>query len=167
MKRFVRRPGIGLLSALLLAPVLCLSAAPTLSAQSVPPMSATRIPQSDLIQPAQLAHELQGLPDHRPLVLQVGFRMLFKEAHIVGAEYAGPASSAQGQQALRNQVKSLSRDRFIVIYCGCCPWTHCPNVGAAWHLLHSMGFKYVRVLYIAHNFGTDWIAPGYPVQRSN
>lgn len=28
-----------------------------------------------------------------------------------------------------------------------------------------MGFKKVQVLYIAHNFGTDWVEKGYPAAR--
>jgi hypothetical protein len=28
-----------------------------------------------------------------------------------------------------------------------------------------MGFKNVKVLYIAHNFGADWVDKGYPVAR--
>jgi rhodanese-related sulfurtransferase len=165
MNRFFRRPGIGLAIALLACPLLSLSAL-TLTAQTVEPMSATRIPQADLIQPAQLNRELHGSMMTRPLVLQVGSQMLFDQDHIAGAVYAGPASTPEGQQVLRNQVKNLPRSRSIVIYCGCCPWAHCPNIEPAWAILHSMGFTHVKALYLADNFGANWISHGYPVQRS-
>ena len=162
MNRISVRNRIALFPALL----LCLFA-PALLAQQVPPMSATQIPQSALIQAAQLNQELHAPAAQRPLIFQVGSRMLFDEAHIPGAIYAGPDSQPSGQQSLRNQVEHLPRSRSIVVYCGCCPWTQCPNIGPAWTLLHNMGFTNVRALYLPDNFGTDWVAHNYPVQRSH
>ena len=52
-----------------------------------------------------------------------------------------------------------------MIYCGCCPWSHCPNVAAAYDTLHALGFTQVKVLYIAENFGDDWVNQGYPVAK--
>lgn len=126
--------------------------------------SATTIPQNQLIQPEALHRDLAAHPQ-ADLILQVGSRLLFNEAHIPGAEYAGPASSAEGLEALRGRVSGLPRSRAIVLYCGCCPWEHCPNVAPAWELLHRMGFSHVRVLYLADNFGTDWVSRGYAVAQ--
>lgn len=131
--------------------------APSVRAEQ--PIGASQIPQSQLIQPGALHRELQS--GHPPLILQVGSHMLFAEAHIPGSEYAGPASTPEGLQALRQRVASLPRSQPIVLYCGCCPWEHCPNIAPAWLLLHHMGFTHVRVLYLAHNFGADWVARGY------
>ena len=127
--------------------------------------SAATIPQAVLVQPAALHRELEAHP-HAALILQVGSRTLFDEDHIVGAEYAGPGSRPEGQQALRARVAGLPRTREIVLYCGCCPWRKCPNIAPAWELLHGMGFTRVRVLYIAQNFGADWVAQGYGAERS-
>ena len=52
-----------------------------------------------------------------------------------------------------------------MIYCGCCPWSHCPNVKPADDALRAMGFTNVKVLYIADNFGADWVNKGYPVAK--
>jgi len=52
-----------------------------------------------------------------------------------------------------------------VIYCGCCPWSHCPNVKSADDALRAMGFIHVKVLYISNNFGADWVDKGYPVGK--
>lgn len=129
-------------------------------------VSATEIPRDRLIQPEQLNRELQTHEDHAPLILQVGSHVLFEEAHIPGAEYAGPDSRPAGLNLLRSRVARLPRTSAIVIYCGCCPWGHCPNIGPAWRLLHQMGFTQVRALYIADNFGADWVDRGYRVAKS-
>ncbi len=99
-------------------------------------------------------------------MLQVGSRVLFAESHIPGSEYIGPGSQPAGLQALQSRVASVSRKQLIVLYCGCCPWNHCPNVGPAFHQLQSMGFTNVKVLYLANNFGTDWVDKGYPIEPS-
>jgi thiosulfate/3-mercaptopyruvate sulfurtransferase len=126
--------------------------------------SAGAIPSDRLMQPAELAGMLAAA-GQRPLILQVGSHVLFAEAHIPGAEYAGPAGQEGGLQALRDRVRNISRDQFIVIYCGCCPWVKCPNIKPAYRELQSLGFTGVRVLYIADNFGTDWVAKGYPIAK--
>jgi hypothetical protein len=123
---------------------------------------ASAIPADRLMQPAQLAALLGNGTTAKPLVLQVGFRKLFDQAHVAGSEYAGPGSSEAGLQLLRERVAKLPRDATIVIYCGCCPWTRCPNVAAAWDTLQGLGFTAVSVLYVAENFGVDWVDKGYP-----
>lgn len=132
-------------------------------AQMGPQISATTIPSAQLIQPAALNKLLKGPASARPLVLQVGFHMMYQESHIAGAEYAGPAASPEGLQALRERVKSLPHNKLIVIYCGCCPWGHCPNMGPAYKELRAMGFTRVKALYLPDNFGTDWVNQGYAV----
>ncbi len=116
-----------------------------------------------LIQPAELVKLLSG--KKKPLIIQVGFRTLYEQAHIPGSEYVGPASQPEGWQQLHKRVQGLSRKQLIVLYCGCCPWSHCPNVRPAFKELTDLGFENVRVLYIANNFGTDWVDKGYPVSK--
>jgi rhodanese-related sulfurtransferase len=117
-----------------------------------------------LISPEDLAKMLQSAKD-KPLMLQVGSHMLFLQAHIPGSEYAGAAANESGLQQLRKRVESLPRNKFIVLYCGCCPWNHCPNVKPADDALHTMGFTNVKVLYIADNFGANWVDKGYPTAK--
>jgi rhodanese-related sulfurtransferase len=126
---------------------------------------ASSIPSAALIQPAELAASLKDGKAPRPLILQIGFKILFAEAHISGAEYVGPGGQDEGVQALRARVAKLSKDAPIVLYCGCCPWTRCPNVAAAYDELHALGFTNVKVLYIAENFGADWVERGYPTDK--
>ncbi len=128
---------------------------------------ATAIPASQLINPDELARIVQSSKDAKPLIIQVGSRVLFEQAHIPGSEYIGPASTASGLQHLRDRLKPLPRNQFIVIFCGCCPWSHCPNVKPASDALHDMGFTRFKVLYIANNFGADWVDKGYPVAKGD
>ncbi|HYM79036.1 MAG TPA: rhodanese-like domain-containing protein [Candidatus Dormibacteraeota bacterium] len=117
-----------------------------------------------LINPEDLVKMLQTAKE-KPLMLQVGSHVLFTQAHIPSSEYVGAASTEAGLQQLRKRVESLPRTKFIVLYCGCCPWNHCPNVKPADDALHAMGFTNVKVLYIADNFGTNWVDKGYPTAK--
>jgi len=148
-------------SAPLLAMVL-LASVPAVLAQQANSMPAAR-----LINPEDLVKVLQSAGLEKPLLIQVGSHVLYSQAHIPGSEYIGPASNEIGLQQLRKRVASLPRGKFIVLYCGCCPWSHCPNVKPADDALHVMGFTNVKVLYIADNFGVDWVAKGYPVARGD
>ncbi len=132
----------------------------TPAAQAAPP-----IPEAQLLQPAELASMLSASSGEKPLILQVGSRVLYAEAHIPGSEYAGAGGQEAGLQTLRDRVKDLKHDQFIVIYCGCCPWIRCPNIRAAYQQLVSLGFTHVKALYIADNFGTNWVDKGYPVAK--
>jgi rhodanese-related sulfurtransferase len=127
---------------------------------------ADTIPAADLIQPAELAAILQKPKTAKPLILQVGFRTLYAQAHIPDAEYAGPGGDNDGLKSLQERVAKLPRDQGIVLYCGCCPWDHCPNVAGAYETLHNLGFTQVKVLYIATDFGSDWVNKGYPATGS-
>lgn len=124
---------------------------------------ADQIPSSALIQPADLAQLLHQ--PHPPLVLQVGSHVLYAEAHIPGSEYVGAAGTPEGIQALRARLSTLSKATPIVIYCGCCPWGHCPNIRPAYALLQQSGFTHAKALYIPQNFGTDWVNKGYLVEK--
>ncbi len=127
----------------------------TQSATDLEPGSA------QVIQPEDLLKILQSKSE-KPLILNVGPHLLYMQAHIPGAEYIGAGSDTQGIDSLRRRVKSLPHKTFIVLYCGCCPWSHCPNVRPAYNELHKAGFTNVKVLYIADNFGADWVDKGYP-----
>ena len=129
------------------------------------PGSAMSVPQTQLIQPEALNQLLQATGTDKPLVLQVGSHVLYAEAHIPGSEYAGPGSQSTGLELLHTTVGALAKNRSIVLYCGCCPWNRCPNLGPAYQHLHDMGFTNVKVLFLADNFGANWVDKGYPVER--
>ncbi|MGH9430980.1 MAG: rhodanese-like domain-containing protein [Terriglobia bacterium] len=120
---------------------------------------------SQIIEPAQLAKVLSNHSGEAPAVLCVGFDFLFKEAHIPGASYAGPARDAKGRDALKHWAASIPRRREVVLYCGCCPLHECPNIRPAFKTLAAMGFKYLKVLDLPDNFQKNWVGKGYPVSR--
>ena len=122
------------------------------------------IPASQLITPDQFARLLKA-GKQTPLILQVGPHTLYTQAHIPGSEYMGAGSAESTREKLRARVKSLPHSTPIVIYCGCCPWSHCPNMHPAYRQLLALGFTNVKALYIADNFGTDWVDKGYPVAK--
>ena len=127
--------------------------------------SATSIPESQLIQPEALNRLLQtGGPD-KPIVFQVGSHLMFAEAHVAGSVFAGSGSQPGGLQMLASKVASINKQKLIVLYCGCCPWNRCPNVGPAYKQLRDLGFTNVKVLYLANNFGDDWVNKGYRVEH--
>ena len=132
---------------------------------SEPGGSALSIPESDRLQPAALAKLLNGYDAEKPLVLQVGSRLMFEQAHIPGSAYAGAGSQAAGLQMLESKVASAKKNKLIVIYCGCCPWTRCPNVAPAYKRLRELGYTNVKALYIANNFGDDWVGKGFPAAQ--
>jgi thiosulfate/3-mercaptopyruvate sulfurtransferase len=126
---------------------------------------ASSIRQADLVQPADLAVNLAKASTPKPLILHVGFRTLYLQAHIPQSEYVGAASDDAGLEPLRTRVAKLTKDHAIVLYCGCCPWSHCPNIAAAYDALRALGFTQVKVLYLADNFGDNWVNQGYPVAK--
>jgi len=126
---------------------------------------ASSIPTAALIQPADFAATLNAAAASKPLILQVGPHILFAQAHVVGSEYVGAASTEAGLHQLRKRVESVPHSKFIILYCGCCPWSHCPNIKPADDALTAMGFTNVKVLYISDNFGTNWVDKGYPTAK--
>lgn len=120
---------------------------------------------SDLMEPRELATRLNSNKP-RPQIICVAFPVLYRQRHIIHAEFAGPGSKPEGINDLKTAVASLAKDQEIVIYCGCCPMVKCPNVRPAYSALKQAGFKNVRVLNIPENFHTDWVAKGYPTEAA-
>lgn len=115
------------------------------------------------ISTTELEKKLSGPKSQRPVVLQVGFKVLYDGGHIPGAIFAGPASTAEGAARLKVEATKIARDKEVVIYCGCCPWEKCPNVHPAYEELRKMGFSRLVVLLIPQDFAHDWIGQGFPV----
>lgn len=119
---------------------------------------------SQLIPPALLAQSLRE--SRHPLIICAGFPVLYRQKHVAHALLAGPASKAEGIAQLKETVADTPKDAEIVIYCGCCPMVHCPNLRPAFSLLDNLGYKEIGVLNLPTNFRTDWVEKGYPVESS-
>jgi hypothetical protein len=120
-------------------------------------------PHGVLLEPAALAERLRD-PANSPTVISVVFPVLYRQKHIAGAKFAGPTSRPEGISALKLAVSPLSKNTFIVLYCGCCPMVHCPNIHPAFETLRDLGYINVRVLDLPNNFRTDWQDKGFPVE---
>ena len=114
----------------------------------------------DILRPPELASNLKA-----PLVIHVGFPVLYRAAHITGSEYAGPGSKPEGIELLKKAVAGQPHNREIVLYCGCCPWEKCPNIRPAFAALREMGFTHVKVMMVPENLKTDWIDKGFPTEK--
>ncbi len=138
--------------------VLCL-------AVQLPALASDPWQAGQLIKPEELVKVLSGTAGAKPVVLCVGFLVLYQGGHIAGARFAGPASRPQGIQKLKREVKNFPRDKEIVLYCGCCPWKDCPNIRPAFRTMERLGFKNIRVLYLPNNLLEDWIDQGFPTRK--
>ena len=127
--------------------------------------SAYSVPESQRMEPAALAKLLQAASGDPPVMLQVGSHIMFAQSHIPGSVFAGPGSQSSGLHLVETKVASTPRGKLIVIYCGCCPWDRCPNIGPVYKRLRELGFTNVKALYLADNFGNDWVAKGYPTDK--
>jgi thiosulfate/3-mercaptopyruvate sulfurtransferase len=127
-------------------------------------LAAAQSADIPLIQPKELAAQISSTQS-KPVIIQVGPNVLYRSKHIPGSLYGGPAGKPEGLEVLKEAAGKLSRDRELVIYCGCCPWDRCPNIKPAMELLKEMGFTRVKAMYSATNFKTDWIDQGYPVEQ--
>ncbi len=118
-----------------------------------------------LIHPEELLKQMSST--EKPLVLHIGVAFLFKGGHIPGSKYVGQASTTEGIEKLKKAVQEVPLNREIVLYCGCCPWKDCPNVGPAFKALREMRFTRVKVLYLPNSFGQDWVEKGFPVEKGD
>lgn len=144
---------------------LCHPARAQFAGAAATPGSTLTIPMAQIIQAEAVRRLMAPSSSKKPLLLQVGSHLLYAQAHIPGSEYAGQGSQSEGIQQLQKRVSAIPRKEPIILYCGCCPWGRCPNLGPAFAKLRDMGFTNVKVLYLADNFGADWVSKGYAVEQ--
>ncbi len=118
------------------------------------------------VQPTDLVKELAAPPHpDEPAVVCVGFRPLYQGAHIPHAVFHGAASTDAGLAELKSWAQKIPKASNVVLYCGCCPMAHCPNLRPAFVAMRDMGFTNLRVLILPNDFNTDWIQKGYPIEK--
>lgn len=117
------------------------------------------------IQPQDLVSEMSD-GKTAPMVLFVGFQRLYTAGHVKGAQFHGSGGNAEGLAQLKSWAATLPRSTNLVVYCGCCPLEHCPNLRPAFSMLHEMGFTKLRVLILATSFAADWADKGLPYDKA-
>ena len=115
---------------------------------------------AQLLAPADLAKVLADPHARQPTVYCIG-----PGAAIKGSIDIGPARDSSNLAKLRQQLSQLPKDAPVVIYCGCCPFVHCPNIRPAFALLKDMKFTQPKLLNLEHNIKVDWIEKGFPVNQ--
>jgi len=111
-----------------------------------------------LLSPGELARVINDPQAKQPTIICIGPGALIK-----GSIDMGPARESDNLSKLRRQLSQLPKDARVVIYCGCCPFEHCPNIRPAFSLLNEMKFTHPQLLNLEHNLKVDWIEKGYPV----
>jgi thiosulfate/3-mercaptopyruvate sulfurtransferase len=114
--------------------------------------------ENQLMPPVVLANIIKAGNTQQPIVFSMG-----PDAIIKGSIDIGPAQEKENLKKLKEQLSKLPKDANIVIYCGCCPFEHCPNIRPAFKLLNEMKFTNHKLLSLQKNIKVDWINKGYPV----
>jgi len=114
--------------------------------------------QQQLLAPADLAKVLNDPKSPQPIIFSIGMQAIIK-----GSIDIGPAMAKENLDLLKQKLDKLPKNSNIVVYCGCCPFSRCPNVRPAMALLKSMQFTNYQLLNLPQNVKVDWIDKGYPM----
>lgn len=133
-----------------------------LSSQTFAQSQTTSVPWSseEAISPDTLAKAIKEGATKDVLIINAG-----PVNNIKGAVRIGAISEEENQQKLLQYLKDVPKNKSIVIYCGCCPMNHCPNIRPAYQILKDNGFNHFKILNIEDNIATDWIRKGYPTEE--
>ncbi|MES2807685.1 MAG: rhodanese-like domain-containing protein [Bacteroidota bacterium] len=146
----------------LLILTVVLTTALTVNAQTSPKPLATlnKYPwtENDLLAPEVLAADIKN--GKTPLIYNIGV-----VEDIKGARNIGAASHAEAIDKLKAEVVKLPKHTTLIIYCGCCPFTRCPNAQPAFNTLKGLGFTNVKLLNLPENLKTNWISKGFPLAK--
>lgn len=112
--------------------------------------------KDQLIEPATLANRMES-NTNLPVIISVG-----PGAVIPNSIDIGMVKEQENMKKFQDKVDALPKSSNIVIYCGCCPFDHCPNVRPAIAYLKGQGYTNYHLLNLLHNIKTDWISKGYP-----
>ena len=113
-----------------------------------------------LLAPADLAKVLNNPKAAQPIIYSIGMQAIVKSSIDIGT-----TMRAENPNTLKQTLSKLANNSQIVVYCGCCPFSRCPNVRPAMELLKSMQFTNYKLLNLPQNVKVDWIDKGYPMSE--
>jgi hypothetical protein len=116
--------------------------------------------EKQLMPPSDLAAIINNPKAAKPIMYSIGFG-----GGIKGSVEMGAARDQVNLEKFRTELSKLPKDADIVIFCGCCPFDHCPNVRPAFTLLNEMKFTNHKLLNLTTNLKKDWIDKGYPMNE--
>jgi thiosulfate/3-mercaptopyruvate sulfurtransferase len=115
--------------------------------------------KEQLMPTAELAEKIKTDAKDKPLVFNVG-----PMENIKGAKFVGRGTSVTAIDKMKSELTMESKNKSIVLYCGCCSFASCPNIKPAYDALISAGYKNTKILEIAEGIKPDWVAKGYPME---
>lgn len=115
---------------------------------------------SQLVETKDLANTIKKNKAGNLLILSIGPDSVIKGSVDVGATH-----DAKNIEKLKSHLKNVSKNKEVIIYCGCCPFSRCPNIRPAFKTLKELGFKNAKLLNIPNNIKTDWIDHDYPTEE--
>jgi len=115
---------------------------------------------NQLMEPAELNKIINNPKAPKTYIYSIGYQAVIKNSIDIGA-----GNKIENQKKLKEQLKKLPKDANIVIYCGCCPFSRCPNVRPVFLMLSEMGFKNHKLLNLPQNIKVDWIDKGYAIKK--
>lgn len=115
--------------------------------------------EKQLVRPEILAERIRNGDTANLILLNTG-----PVEDIAGAVTIGAVEDPAHLAQLRTYLQSVPKDKEIIIYCGCCPISLCPNLRPAWEVLQQEHFRNYKVLRLVHDLQEDWIDKGYPTQ---
>lgn len=114
-----------------------------------------------LMDAGDLARLISDSIASQPMLLSIGPAAVIKNSIDIGAVH-----EQANFEKLAFELDKLSRDSVVVIYCGCCPFNHCPNIRPAFRLMNEMKFTRHKLLNLPRNIKMDWLDKGYPVNEN-
>ena len=123
------------------------------------PQNPVNWTNNQLISPSELATTIKSKKDV-PIIFSVG-----PGATIPYSKDIGMVKDNENLKKFKEQLANLPKETKIVVYCGCCPYDHCPNVRPAIQILKEMKFTNYFLLDLPHNIKIDWIDKSYPTKK--
>jgi len=114
--------------------------------------------QQQLLDPAELAKVLKNPNSPQPIIYSIGMQAIIK-----GSIDIGPVMMKENLNTLKQKLGKLPKNAQIVVYCGCCPFSRCPNIRPAMALLKNLLFTNYKLLNLPQNIKVDWIDKDYPL----
>lgn len=107
---------------------------------------------------AELAEKIKSAAKDAPVVFNVG-----PMDNIKSAVFVGRATSATFTDQLKRELNMVPKTTTVVVYCGCCSFSSCPNLKPAFDAVVALGYKNARVLDLPEGIKPDWVAKKYPM----
>lgn len=122
--------------------------------------SAQTWKKEQIMPTAELAEKIKANAKDLPIIFNVG-----PMENIKSAVFVGRATSATFVDQMRQNLNMVPKTRTVVVYCGCCSFTSCPNLKPAYDALVKLGYTNAKVLDLPEGIKPDWVAKGYPTEE--